>query len=162
MAQKLKVPIRCVLFTATPKLCEHNDTFRALNIGPEVSLPAKPPPMHECRKTHFAHYFKLTVTLRDVEIGCAGHLKILKILLPHGETPMLTSDLQQKTNRESRTILPHVAFSGFASRYREPKLSEGFADIIKTDFQVRVIQNIPRGLGCRNVTWANRSMHLVV
>ncbi|CAN9292135.1 unnamed protein product [Alternaria alternata] len=35
LAQKLKVPIRCVLFTATPKLCEHNDTFRALNIGPE-------------------------------------------------------------------------------------------------------------------------------
>ncbi|CAN9201809.1 unnamed protein product [Alternaria alternata] len=74
LAQKLKVPIRCVLFTATPKLCEHNDTFRALNIGPE-------------------------------------------------------------TNRESRTILPHAAFSGFASRYREPKLSEGFVDIIKTNFQ---------------------------
>ncbi|CAN9255151.1 unnamed protein product [Alternaria alternata] len=74
LAQKLKVSIRCVLFTATPKLCEHNDTFRALNIGPE-------------------------------------------------------------TNRESRTILPHAAFSGFASRYREPKLSEGFVDIIKTNFQ---------------------------
>ncbi|KAG9190633.1 bifunctional polynucleotide phosphatase/kinase [Alternaria panax] len=74
LAQKLNVPLRCVLFTATPKLCEHNDTFRALNIGPE-------------------------------------------------------------TNRESRTILPHAAFSGFASRYREPKLSEGFTDIIKTDFQ---------------------------
>ncbi|CAN9316142.1 unnamed protein product [Alternaria alternata] len=74
LAQKLKVPIRCVLFTATPKLCEHNDTFRALNIGPE-------------------------------------------------------------TNRESRTILPPAAFSGFASRYREPKLSEGFVDIIKTNFQ---------------------------
>ncbi|RYN81456.1 hypothetical protein AA0120_g10013 [Alternaria tenuissima] len=74
LAQKLKVPIRCVLFTATPKLCEHNDTFRALNIRPE-------------------------------------------------------------TNRESRTILPHAAFSGFASRYREPKLSEGFVDIIKTNFQ---------------------------
>ncbi|KAB2108263.1 hypothetical protein AG0111_0g3341 [Alternaria gaisen] len=74
LAQKLKVPIRCVLFTATPKLCEHNDTFRALNIGPE-------------------------------------------------------------TNRESRTILPHAAFSSFASRYREPKLSEGFVDIIKNSFQ---------------------------
>ncbi|CAN9255143.1 unnamed protein product [Alternaria alternata] len=74
LAQKLKVSTRCVLFTATPKLCEHNDTFRALNIGPE-------------------------------------------------------------TNRESRTILPHAAFSGFASRYREPKLSEGFVDIIKTNFQ---------------------------
>jgi hypothetical protein len=65
---------------------------------------------------------------------------------------MLTADLHSKTNRESRSILPHVAFSGFASRYREPKLSEGFAEIIKTDFQVRVIQDIPRGLGCRNAT----------
>lgn len=27
------VPVRCVLFTATPKLCEHNDTVRALNDG---------------------------------------------------------------------------------------------------------------------------------
>jgi bifunctional polynucleotide phosphatase/kinase len=75
---------------------------------------------------------------------------------------MLTSDLHQKTNRESRTILPHVAFSGFASRYREPKLSEGFADIIKTDFKVRVIQDFPRRLSCRNVTWANQSVHCIV
>ncbi|RYO32505.1 hypothetical protein AA0111_g4400 [Alternaria arborescens] len=72
LAQKLKVPIRCVLVTATPKLCEHNDTFRALNIGPEVSLPAKQPPVRACRKLHFAHYSKLTLTLSDVEIGCAG------------------------------------------------------------------------------------------
>lgn len=36
-------------------------------------------------------------------------------------------------------MLPHVAFSGFASRYREPKVSEGFADIVKVDFQVRLI-----------------------
>ena len=33
LAQKLKVPIRCVLFTAPTKLCEHNDTVRALNDG---------------------------------------------------------------------------------------------------------------------------------
>jgi predicted kinase len=39
LAQKLKVPIRCVLFTASVKLCEHNDTFRALNVGSEVSFP---------------------------------------------------------------------------------------------------------------------------
>lgn len=75
---------------------------------------------------------------------------------------MLTSDLHPKTNRESRTILPHVAFSGFASRYREPKLSEGFADIIKTDFQVSVTQDFPCRLGCRNVIWTNQGMHCVV
>jgi bifunctional polynucleotide phosphatase/kinase len=38
LAQKLKVPIRCVLFTAPAKLCEHNDTFRALNVSQEVSV----------------------------------------------------------------------------------------------------------------------------
>ncbi|KAF2117829.1 polynucleotide kinase 3 phosphatase-domain-containing protein [Lophiotrema nucula] len=72
LAEELNVPIRCILFTATPKLCEHNDTVRALNLGPE-------------------------------------------------------------SNPENRTILPKVAFTGFASRYREPKVSEGFQDIIKVE-----------------------------
>ncbi|KAH7360036.1 polynucleotide kinase 3 phosphatase-domain-containing protein [Pyrenochaeta sp. MPI-SDFR-AT-0127] len=74
LAQKLGLSIRCVLFTASATVCEHNDTVRALNIGPE-------------------------------------------------------------TNPESRTILPKLAFTGFASRYRKPKLSEGFVDIIMTDFE---------------------------
>lgn len=34
-------------------------------------------------------------------------------------------------------MLPRLAFTGFASRYREPKISEGFEDIIKVDFEVR-------------------------
>ncbi|KAF2184429.1 PNK3P-domain-containing protein [Zopfia rhizophila CBS 207.26] len=74
LAKKLKVPIRCVLFTAPPKVCEHNDIVRALNIGPE-------------------------------------------------------------TNPENRSILPKLAFTGFASRYREPTLEEGFQDVIKIDFE---------------------------
>ena len=68
------VPVRCVLFTAPPKLCEHNDTVRALNDG--------------------------------------------------------------KMNPEKRSILPHSAFSSFAARYREPKATEGFQDIVRIDFQV--------------------------
>ncbi|KAH8730048.1 polynucleotide kinase 3 phosphatase-domain-containing protein [Phaeosphaeriaceae sp. PMI808] len=40
-----------------------------------------------------------------------------------------------KTNPENRTILPKVAFTGFASRYRKPELSEGFTEIIMTDFK---------------------------
>lgn len=36
LAKKHSIPIRCVLFTASAKLCEHNDTVRALNLGPEV------------------------------------------------------------------------------------------------------------------------------
>jgi predicted kinase len=39
LARKFEVPIRCVLFTASAKVCEHNDTVRALNLGPEVSVP---------------------------------------------------------------------------------------------------------------------------
>ncbi|KAF2256368.1 PNK3P-domain-containing protein [Trematosphaeria pertusa] len=74
LATQLNVPIRCVLFTASAELCKHNDTLRALNIGPE-------------------------------------------------------------TNPEKRTILPHTAFTGFTSRYREPRVSEGFQDIVKVDFQ---------------------------
>ena len=33
LASKIKVPIRCVYFTASARLCEHNDTVRALTIG---------------------------------------------------------------------------------------------------------------------------------
>ncbi|MCJ1374282.1 hypothetical protein MMC20_005514 [Loxospora ochrophaea] len=33
LAQKIGIPIRCMHFTASPKLCEHNDTVRALNDG---------------------------------------------------------------------------------------------------------------------------------
>lgn len=33
-------------------------------------------------------------------------------------------------------MLPKMAFTGFASRYREPTASEGFQDITKVDFKV--------------------------
>jgi len=33
-------------------------------------------------------------------------------------------------------MLPKVAFTGFLSRYREPKPEEGFQDITKVDFRV--------------------------
>ncbi|OCL12378.1 PNK3P-domain-containing protein [Glonium stellatum] len=75
LAKKLEVPIRCVLFTASPKICEHNDIVRALSNGTMM-------------------------------------------------------------NPEKRTILPKVAFAGFLSRYREPKLEEGFQDIVKVEFRV--------------------------
>ncbi|KAH7030538.1 polynucleotide kinase 3 phosphatase-domain-containing protein [Macrophomina phaseolina] len=72
LAEKHHVPIRCVLFTATAKLCEHNDAVRALN-------------------------------------GAA-------------------------LNPEARSMLPKLAFTSFASRYRVPQLKEGFQDITKVDF----------------------------
>ncbi|EMC97501.1 hypothetical protein BAUCODRAFT_33217 [Baudoinia panamericana UAMH 10762] len=73
LSKQLKVPIRLVHFTASAKLCEHNDTVRAL----------------------------------------AGDLM----------------------NPEKRTMLPKLAFTGYAARYREPKVEEGFDDITENDFK---------------------------
>ena len=42
-------------------------------------------------------------------------------------------------NPEKRTILPSVAFSGFKGRFEEPKVEEGFEDIVKIDFTVCAI-----------------------
>lgn len=39
-------------------------------------------------------------------------------------------------NPEQRAILPHSAFAGFAARFKEPSIGEGFQDITRTDFQV--------------------------
>lgn len=39
LAQRFNIPIRCVLFTASSKLGEHNDAVRALN-GALVSIPS--------------------------------------------------------------------------------------------------------------------------
>ena len=76
LAQDSKVPIRCVYVTAPAKLCEHNDTVRALANSNTL-------------------------------------------------------------NPEKREILPHSAFAGFAARFKEPKVKEGFEDIVRVDFQVR-------------------------
>ncbi|KAL8935191.1 MAG: hypothetical protein Q9216_005547 [Gyalolechia sp. 2 TL-2023] len=74
LAQKFNVPIRCVHFTASSKLCEHNDTVRAIAGG--------------------------------------------------------------DFNPDKRTILPHSAFSSFASRFKQPKTEEGFQDLVAVEFQV--------------------------
>jgi hypothetical protein len=39
-------------------------------------------------------------------------------------------------NPEKRAMLPKMAFTGFAARYREPSAGEGFQDITKVDFKV--------------------------
>lgn len=85
LAESMNVPIRCVLFTSSTKLCEHNDTVRAL-----------------------------------------GGLIM---------------------NPERRELLPKMAFTGFASRYREPTLKEGFQDITKVDFRFK-------GTEEQKVTWS--------
>lgn len=44
-------------------------------------------------------------------------------------------------------LLPKTAFFGFAKRYREPKVDEGFQDIVKVEFEVRILQY----LGCTSI-----------
>ena len=39
-------------------------------------------------------------------------------------------------------MLPKMAFSGFTSRYREPKTSEGFEDITSVDFKVSALPRL--------------------
>lgn len=77
LSQSFGLPIRCVFFSAPPKLCEHNNTVRAL----------------------------------------AG----------------------DAFNPENRSILPHLAFSSYASRFKKPSMAEGFDDIITLEFQVRYL-----------------------
>ncbi|KAB5527941.1 polynucleotide kinase 3 phosphatase-domain-containing protein [Coniochaeta sp. 2T2.1] len=74
LAEKLKLPIRCVWFRTPIQLCEHNDTVRSLN---------------------------------------------------------------KELNPEERQPLPKLAFNTFASRFKEPKLKEGFQDIVEVDFKFR-------------------------
>lgn len=39
-------------------------------------------------------------------------------------------------NPENRSILPHLAFSSFASRFIKPSTAEGFKDVITLEFKV--------------------------
>ncbi|KAK5171281.1 DNA kinase/phosphatase Pnk1 [Saxophila tyrrhenica] len=102
LAKKLKVPVRLVHFTASAKLCEHNDTVRALT-GTLVSL-------------RLSLLQQLNDSVGDVDVF------------------ILTSP---QMNPEKRTMLPKMAFTGFASRYREPTAGEGFQDVTKVDFEFR-------------------------
>ncbi|KAH7261760.1 polynucleotide kinase 3 phosphatase-domain-containing protein [Fusarium tricinctum] len=45
--------------------------------------------------------------------------------------------LNESLNPESRSVLPKMAFTGFASRFKPPQLKEGFQDITEVQFQFR-------------------------
>ncbi|KAF6824426.1 bifunctional polynucleotide phosphatase/kinase [Colletotrichum plurivorum] len=74
LAEKHKIPIRCVWFKTPLIVCEHNDAVRSMN---------------------------------------------------------------KSLNPESRTALPKLAFTGFKSRFKEPKVKEGFQDVTEVDFAFR-------------------------
>lgn len=44
-------------------------------------------------------------------------------------------------NPEKRTILPGIAFGGYASRYKKPEVFEGFQDMIEVPFRVSATIN---------------------
>jgi bifunctional polynucleotide phosphatase/kinase len=50
-------------------------------------------------------------------------------------------------NPEVRQVLPKLAFTGFASRYKEPHMKEGFQDIVQVEFKFR-------GTREEHVVWA--------
>ncbi|PFH59786.1 hypothetical protein XA68_11894 [Ophiocordyceps unilateralis] len=45
--------------------------------------------------------------------------------------------LNPSLNPETRASLPKVAFTGFSSRFKEPKVSEGFQDVTELEFEFR-------------------------
>lgn len=45
--------------------------------------------------------------------------------------------MNKEMNPEARSALPKLAFNGFASRFKEPKVKEGFQDIVEVEFKFR-------------------------
>ncbi|KAK1992035.1 polynucleotide kinase 3 phosphatase [Colletotrichum falcatum] len=91
LAEKQKVPVRCVWFKTPLHICEHNDAVRSMN------KPVSYDPFLRQRR------------------------------------PLISLQL----NPESRTVLPKMAFNGFKSRFKEPKVKEGFQDITEVEFAFR-------------------------
>lgn len=42
--------------------------------------------------------------------------------------------MNKQLNFEARELVPQIAFSSYAKRFKEPKLSEGFSEVIEQDF----------------------------
>ena len=68
LARKLDCPIRCIVFTASARVCEHNDTFRALHVGQEVGTLVYAGFMHDCISRRSSE----CCTLRLQNLGVPG------------------------------------------------------------------------------------------
>ncbi|KAJ4288893.1 DNA kinase/phosphatase Pnk1 [Collariella sp. IMI 366227] len=53
------------------------------------------------------------------------------------KTPLQLCEHNDALNPEGRQGLPKLAFNGFASRFKEPKVQEGFEDVVTVDFKFR-------------------------
>ncbi|KAI2632592.1 PNK3P-domain-containing protein [Hypomontagnella submonticulosa] len=69
----------------------------------------------------------------DVPIRCVW-FKVPKALCEHND---VVRALNKPMNPEARTALPGLAFNGFFSRFREPKVREGFQDVVEIEFKFR-------------------------
>ncbi|TWU78434.1 hypothetical protein ED733_008847 [Metarhizium rileyi] len=72
-------------------------------------------------------------TAANVPIRCVW-FKTPLYICEHNDAVRAHNDL---LNPEARSVLPKLAFTGFASRYKEPQLKEGFQDIIEVEFKYR-------------------------
>ena len=111
LANKHSVPIRCVLFTASAEICEHNDAVRALN-----EAVSDPQLLSRLIISQQKSYLYLQGTWSQQYVKSYSNLP--------------------QMNPEKRSILPSLAFKGFSSRYQRPALSEGFQDITEVAFKV--------------------------
>ncbi|KAI6091033.1 PNK3P-domain-containing protein [Hypoxylon rubiginosum] len=68
-----------------------------------------------------------------VPIRCVW-FKVPKALCEHND---VVRALNKPMNPEARTALPALAFNGFFSRLREPKVKEGFQDVVEIEFKFR-------------------------
>lgn len=133
LAKTYSIPIRCVHFTASVKLCEHNDTVRALNLGQEVgfSALAASPSMS-------------SIYLPDAIASARGSLASVNGIVENRPRSSIGVGLRTidtitnclQTNPENRTMLPKLAFTSFASKFSAPKLEEGLKEIVTVDFEV--------------------------
>ncbi|KAL8909570.1 MAG: hypothetical protein Q9171_004979 [Xanthocarpia ochracea] len=71
-------------------------------------------------------------TLKTIPIRCV-HFTAPAKLCEHNDAVRAIAGHQ--FNPEKRTILPHTAFSSFASRFKQPKMEEGFQDVVPVHFK---------------------------
>ncbi|OTA86386.1 hypothetical protein M434DRAFT_399935 [Hypoxylon sp. CO27-5] len=67
----------------------------------------------------------------DVPIRCVW-FKVPKALCEHND---VVRALNKPMNPEARAALPALAFNGFFSRFKEPKVKEGFQDVVEIEFK---------------------------
>ncbi|KAI4864265.1 PNK3P-domain-containing protein [Hypoxylon rubiginosum] len=69
----------------------------------------------------------------SVPIRCVW-FKVSKALCEHND---VVRAFNKPMNPEARAALPALAFNGFFSRLREPKVKEGFQDVVEIEFKFR-------------------------